>query len=311
MNLLVGSESADDAAVYRIGPDQALVFTVDYFTPIVDDAYQFGRIAAANALSDTWAMGGEPALALNIVGFPSRTLPLTLLQEILRGGAEIAAEAGVLVAGGHSIDDPEPKYGMAVVGFVHPDHIVTNIGASPGDRLYLTKPLGIGIVTTGIKRQRVTQETIDRAVRVMTTLNRGGARAMREVGVHAATDVTGFGLLGHLREMLASGGIGARVHLSQVPVLEEAWDLVRDDVCPGGTRRNLAAVECQADFAPDLDEAERLMLCDAQTSGGLLIAVAPEKASALEAALRAQGTLAAACIGEVLEDPAARIQVVR
>ncbi len=303
-------ETADDAAVYRINDEQAMVFTVDYFTPIVDDPYQFGRIAAANALSDTWAMGGEPALALNIVGFPSRTLPLAMLQEILRGGADIAAEAGVAVAGGHSIDDPEPKYGMAVVGFVHPDRVVTNVGARPGDVLFLTKPLGIGIIATGIKRQKVSPETVEHAIRVMTTLNRGGARAMRAVGVHAATDVTGYGLLGHLREMVAEGGIGARVRLSQVPVLEETWDLVRAGVCPGGTERNLAAVECQVDFA-DLDEAERLVLCDAQTSGGLLIAVAPEKADALEAALRAEGTLSAARIGEISAGPEGRMEVVR
>lgn len=307
----MGTESADDAAVYRLGPDQAVVFTVDYFTPIVDDPYQFGRIAAANAFSDTWAMGGEPALALNIVGFPSRTLPLTLLQEILRGGAATAAQAGVLVAGGHSIDDPEPKYGMAVVGFVHPDRVFTNIGARPGDRLYLTKPLGIGIIATGIKQERASQEMVERAIEVMTTLNQGGSRAMRAAGAHAATDVTGYGLLGHLREMLAGGGIGARVSLSRVPVIEGTWDLVRADVCPGGTRRNLAAVERQVDFAPQLDEAERLLLCDAQTSGGLLIAVAPERAAALEEALRAEGTLAAACIGEITDNPAARIEVVR
>lgn len=310
-NLIVGTETADDAAVYRIRPDQAVVVTVDFFTPIVDDPYQFGRIAAANALSDTWAMGAEPRLALNIVAFPSRTLPLAMLQEILRGGFDIAAEAGVLVAGGHSIDDPEPKYGMAVVGFVHPDRVITNKGARPGDVLVLTKPLGIGIISTAIKQGRAKPETIERAIHVMTALNRGGAHAMQQVGVHAATDITGFGLLGHLREMLTGGGIGAHLRLTQVPVLEEAWELVRADVYPGGTRRNLAAVAGQVDFAEDVDEAGRLMLSDAQTSGGLLIAVPPEKANALLQALRAEHTLAAALIGEITSDLDGRIRVER
>lgn len=308
-DLLVGAHTGDDAAVYRIGPDQAVVITVDFFTPIVDDPYQFGRIAAANSLSDAWAMGAEPRLALNIVGFPARTLPLSLLQEILRGGAEVAATAGVLLAGGHSIDDPEPKYGMAVVGFVHPERVIANVGAQPGDRLVLTKPLGIGIIATGIKGQQVGPETEARAVEVMTHLNRGAARAMQRVGVHAATDVTGFGLLGHLREMLGGGGIGARVYLSRVPVLEETWDLIHAGVCPGGTRRNLAAVAGQVAFAPEIEEAARLVLCDAQTSGGLLIAVAREKEEALLRALNAEGTLAAATVGEIVADAHAQIRV--
>lgn len=309
-DLLVGAETSDDAAVYRINAEQAAVFTLDFFTPIVDDPYQFGRIAAANALSDTWAMGGEPRLALNIVAYPARDLPMSLLLEILRGGASIAAEAGVLLAGGHSIDDPEPKYGMAVVGFVHPDRVLRNVGAHPGDILFLTKPLGIGIISTAIKRQQATPAAIEHAIQVMTTLNRGAAHAVQAAGgVHACTDVTGFGLLGHLREMLGGGGIGARLHLSGIPVLEETWELVQAGICPGGTRRNLTAVSTQVDFDSSLNEAQRLVLCDAQTSGGLLIAVAPEKADALAAALRAEGTLASSAIGEIVADPQSRIHV--
>lgn len=274
---------------------------MDYFTPIVDDPYAFGAIAAANSLSDVYAMGGRPLFALNVVGFPKGKLPIEYLGEILRGGCEKAAEAGIMIIGGHSIDDPEPKYGLVVIGEIHPDRIVTKGGARPGDRLFLTKPLGIGIVSTGIKVGVVRQETIDRAVELMATLNRDAAAAMVDVGVKSGTDVTGFGLLGHLHEMLLASGVGARIRLGSVPVLPEVWALVADGVVPGGTRRNLDHVEGHVDWEPGITEEEQLVLCDAQTSGGLLIAVAPEKAEALAQALRAAGTPAVAEIGEVVE----------
>jgi selenide,water dikinase len=299
-NVLVGTDVPDDAAVYRLSADRALVATVDYFTPIVDDAYDFGRIAAANALSDVYAMGARPLFALSIVGFPRDKLPLSVLGEILRGGADKVGEAGIFVVGGHSIDDPEPKYGLVVLGEVHPDRIVTKAGARPGDRLFLTKPLGIGIISTGIKRGKVGPEVISEAVEVMTALNAGAADAMTSVGPSAGTDVTGFGLLGHLNEMVSQSGVGARVYLNRVPVLSAAWGLARDGVVPGGTRRNLAYLLDRVTWADGIGEAERLVLADAQTSGGLLIAVPADRAEALRAALSARGTLATAEIGEIV-----------
>ena len=308
-NVLVGTDVPDDAAVYRLSPDRALVATVDYFTPIVDDAYDFGRIAAANALSDIYAMGARPLFALSIVGFPKDKLPLSVLGEILRGGADKAADAGIFVVGGHSIDDPEPKYGLVVLGEAHPDRIVTKGGARPGDRLFLTKPLGIGIISTGIKRGKVGEDVIRQAVEVMTTLNAGAAEAMTSVGPSAGTDVTGFGLLGHLSEMVTQSGVGARVHLDRVPVLPAAWGLAREGVVPGGSHRNHAFLSSLVTWAEGIDEAEQLVLADAQTSGGLLIAVPADRAEALRAALVAKGTLAAAEIGEVVEGEG--IEVVR
>ena len=302
-NVIIGTRTNDDAAVYRLSNDVALVATVDYFTPVVDDPYAFGLVAAANALSDIYAMGGTPLFALNLVGFPRTGLPMAVLGDILRGGSDKAREAGISIIGGHSIDDPEPKYGMMVLGTVHPDRVVANVGACPGDLLYLTKPLGIGIIATAIKRGLASPETIDEAVAVMATLNRAGSTAMNEVGVHAATDVTGFGLLGHLGEMVNGSGVGARIWLDRVPVLDVAWEFARQGVVPGGTRRNFDHVREFTTFAPEIDESAQLMLADAQTSGGLLIAVAPERADALEAALRGAGTLAVARIGEVVAEP--------
>ncbi len=294
----MATNTADDAGVYRIAPDLALVQTVDVFTPIVDDPYWFGVIAAANALSDVYAMGGAPRLALNFAGFPRAKLSLEILGEILRGGAEKCREAGVVIIGGHTIDDPEPKYGLAVTGFVHPDRIVTNAAAQPGDRLVLTKPLGMGVITTGIKQERTSRATIDEAIRVMAVLNRGGAEAMTEVGVSAATDVTGFGLIGHLYEMTRAAGVQARIRLRDVPILEEAWDLARLGAIPGGTDRNRASVEPVVTWQ-GVEEAARVLLCDAQTSGGLLIAVAESKMDGLLRALRAHGTPAQAVVGEI------------
>lgn len=284
---------------------------MDYITPVVDEPYAFGAVAAANALSDLYAMGARPLLALNVVGFPVKTLPLSLLGEMLRGGADKVREAGAWLVGGHSIEDYEPKYGLVVAGLIHPEEIVRNSEAQPGDQLVLTKPLGIGIITTGIDRGMVKQETIARVTKVMTTLNRGAAEAMRQVGVHAATDVTGFGLLGHLHEMLAASGVGARVWVDQVPVLEEAWDLAARDCVPEGSHNNARYLQDTVIWATDMSREARLILCDAQTSGGLLLAVPPQRTEALLAALEEAGTPAAAAIGEAREGPAGQILVLR
>jgi selenide,water dikinase len=314
-HVLVGAALADDAAVYQVSPELALVATVDYITPVVDDAYTWGGIAAANALSDVYAMGARPLFALNIVNFPRDTLPLTVLEQVIQGGAAKVAEAGVAILGGHSVDDPEPKYGLVALGTVHPERVIKNVGARAGDVLILTKPLGMGILTTAIKRGLASIETIDRAVAVMSALNRVAsevmvaANATAHPAVHAATDVTGFGLLGHLSEMLGLGGIGARVAAAAVPVLDEAWDFARQDVVPGGTRRNLAAVESFMDWSERLDETQRLVLADAQTSGGLLIAVDPLFAAALLADLKSLGVTAATQIGTFTDRPG-RIEVI-
>ncbi len=307
---LVGTEMPDDAAVFLVNPGLAIVQTVDFFTPVVDDPYLFGQIAAANAMSDVWAMGVDPLFALNIVGFPVKRLPLETLVAILRGGADKCAEAGVGILGGHSIDDPEPKYGLAVTAVCHPEDIMTKSGGRPGDVLILTKPLGTGIITTALKQESAPAAAVERAIEVMLALNGPAARAMRAAGgVHACTDVTGYGLLGHLREMAAQSGLGARVHADAVPLIEGAADLARRGIAPGGTRKNLAFVNRHADWAPHIPEAMRLLLCDAQTSGGLLIAAAPDRADALVAALAAQG-VAAAAFGHLMEGPKGRLAVV-
>jgi len=305
----VATNTADDAGVYRISADLALVQTVDVFTPVVDEPYWFGAIAAANALSDVYAMGGVPRTALNIAGFPRSKLPLEILGEILRGGGEKCAEAGVAVIGGHTLDDPEPKFGLSVTGFVHPDRVVTNAAARPGDRLVLTKPLGLGVITTGIKQERTTRSAIDEAIRVMAALNRAAAQAMTDVGASAATDITGFGLLGHLHEMTRASGVRARILLSAVPILEEAWGLARAGIVPGGTQRNRAAL-AGAVIWEGIDEDGQILLCDAQTSGGLLIAVPGDRLARLVQALRAGGALASEVVGEITGEGAGEITVV-
>lgn len=295
-NVLVGLDRPDDAGVYRLSEDLAVVQTVDFFTPIVDDPYLFGSIAATNALSDIYAMGARPLFALNIIGFPVNTLPRETLVEILRGGADKAREAGVSIIGGHSIDDPEPKYGLVVTGVVHPDRVITKDAAGPGDRLFLTKPLGTGIISTAIKREVAPPEAVAEAVRWMLTLNRDASLAMVEVGARAATDVTGYGLLGHLYEMVRERPLGAEVYFEAVPLMPGVPELARAGVVPGGTRRNLAFLSgyektgrLRVGWEEDFTETEKLILADAQTSGGLLIAVAPERAGALKAALARRG----------------------
>jgi selenide,water dikinase len=308
--VLVGAETADDAAVYQLDSGHAIVQTVDYITPVVDDPYDCGSIAAANSLSDIYAMGATPLFALNLVGFPVGTLPLSILHDILRGGADKAREAGAAIIGGHSIDDPEPKYGLVVTGIIEPDRIVRNSTARVGDDLILTKPLGLGIITTGIKRDKVEAHTIKAAVRLMTTLNKGAAEAMTDVGVHACTDVTGFGLLGHLREMTAASRVGARITRSTVPILPEAWGLIEGGICPGGTKRNRQSLKDAVVWHPQVGEDAQLVLCDAQTSGGLLISVPKDRSPKLIERLRTHQAPAAAPIGEIIEDPLGRIWVV-
>jgi len=307
--ILVDAATRDDAAVFRLTADRAIVATVDFFTPIVDDPYDFGRIAAANAFSDVYAMGGTPLLALNLVGWPRDTLPYELLGEVLRGGGDVARAAGAFVLGGHSIDDPEPKYGMAVVGEVHPDRITTNAGARPGDALVLTKPIGTGVLTTALKRDLVSEAELAPAVAAMTTLNAAAARAMLAVGVHAATDVTGFGLLGHLHSLLEASGAAAEVTAQAVPLLPHARDMAARGAVPGGTQRNLTSLADAVSFAVGVEETTRVLLCDAQTSGGLLIAVPPDKTEALVTALAREQAPAAAVIGRVVAGPPGRVAV--
>jgi selenide,water dikinase len=305
--VLVGLDAPDDAAVYRLTDELALVQTVDFFTPVVDDPFDWGRVAAANALSDVYAMGGRPTTALNLVGWP-RTLDFELLGRVLEGGSAVCDEAGVSIVGGHSIDDPEPKFGMAVTGLVHPDHVVTKAGGTVGCDLVLTKPLGMGIISSGIKEGKTSPATQQAAIDVMTTLNRAASEAMIEVGVAAATDITGFGLIGHLLEMLG-GRVSATLVATAIPVLDEAFELATAGVLPAGSRRNRDAGAHQVD-APGLSEAQLAVLFDAQTSGGLLIAVAADRTDTLMDALAAREVGSAAVIGTLVEGPG-RVEVSR
>jgi len=307
--VLVGTDTADDAAVYRIDDETAIVQTVDFFTPIVDDAYWFGAISAANSLSDVYAMGAKPLFALNIVGFPSNRLPMRVLEQILQGAQDKAAEAGISIIGGHTVDDTEPKFGLAVTGLVHPERVMRNSTARPGDVLVLTKPLGTGIISTAVKRGLADEAAAREAAELMATLNRAAAEAMIEVGAHACTDVTGFGLLGHLYEMAAGSGVDVTLHASAVPTLDAAVPFAGADVVPGGTLNNLAYVGEQVTFAPEVSRVAQLILADAQTSGGLLIGLAAERAGALLDALQERGVASSAVIGEVTAPGTGRITV--
>jgi selenide, water dikinase len=307
--ILVDAGGRDDAAVVRPESGRALVLTTDFFTPIVDDPYTFGCIAAANALSDVYAMGGRPRWCLNLVGWPRDRLPLEALGEVLRGGAEVVAEAGALIVGGHSIDDPEPKYGLMVVGDVDPERMTTNAAARAGDRLVLTKPIGTGIVTTALKKAAAPEDAVRAAVSMMVTLNAGAAAAAAEAGVRAATDVTGFGLLGHLGSLLAASGVGAELWAGSVPRLPGLRQLAQAGHVPGGTMRNLESADTFTEWDGGLDAVERLLLADAQTSGGLLLAVHPEALPLLLAALAAHQAPAAAEIGVVTSGAPGRIAV--
>jgi len=297
----VDAASRDDAAVFLLSPDRALIATTDFFTPIVDDARSWGAIAAANALSDVYAMGGTPLFALNLVAWPRTGLPFELLGEVLAGAADVAREAGCLLLGGHSIDDAEPKFGLAVTGEVHPDFLMTNAAGKAGDLLVLTKPLGTGLLTTALKRGRLEDAGLAAAIRVMRTLNAGAARAARAADVRAATDITGFGLLGHLGNILQGSALAAELWMDNVPVLEQARQMAVEGMVSGGTARNLEAAAPTTAFDRDVTQSDRLLLADAQTSGGLLLAVAPERLDQLLAELARERTPAAAVVGRLVK----------
>ncbi len=305
---LVDASTGDDAAVYLLDEGRALVVTTDFFTPIVDDPYQFGQIAAANALSDIYAMGARPLFALNLLAYPRKLLGDGSLEEILRGGAEKVREAGISILGGHSIDDAEPKYGLVAIGEVDPGRMTTNALARPGDHLVLTKPIGTGIIATAIKEGMAAPHSVEAATRSMATLNRGAAEAMVAAGVRAATDVTGFGLLGHLRQMLRASGMAARLESEAIPLLPGALELASKARFPGGSRRNLDDVSGDVSFPEGMPEERRLLLADAQTSGGLLLAVPDHHLGGLLSRLEGSAPVAAV-IGEVREGPPGRIQV--
>ena len=297
--LLVGTDTADDAAVYKLNDRQAIVATTDFFTPIVDNPRDFGRIAATNALSDVYAMGAQPILALAIVGMPLDKLPPEVIGEILKGGAEVCRDAGIPIAGGHSIDVLEPIYGLVGLGVVDPARVRTNAGAKSGDVLILTKPLGIGILSAGLKKGRLSEDGYAQMIRWTTTLNRVGARLADIEGVHAVTDVTGFGLAGHLLEMCRGASLTGAVRFDALPVIEEARALVQDGVATGASTRNWASYGASVELAADGPEWQRKLVTDPQTSGGLLIACAPEAVEAVQAAVRAEQGEAGTIIGEM------------
>jgi selenide, water dikinase len=302
-------ESADDAGVYKLSEDLAIIQTVDFFTPIVDDPYMFGQIAASNALSDVYAMGGKPLTAMNLVCFPIKTLDISVLRDILRGGIDKIREAGVVLVGGHSVEDPELKYGLSVTGTIHPAKVITKAGARPGDRLILTKPLGTGIINTALKGGMAGEEAVARVSRSMAALNKQASQLMQEVGVSACTDITGFGLLGHACEMLQEGGVGMRIVSSNVPFFPEAAGFARMGMIPGGTYRNKDFRSSMVEFSAKLPDYMPDLLFDPQTSGGLLISVDAARTNDLLARLHQSGIPDAAVIGEVTEEPAGRIVV--
>ena len=297
-NVLVGMANADDAGVYRVTDDIAVVFTADYFTPIVDDPYWFGAIAAANSLSDVYAMGGKPLVALNLASFPGEAEFLPYAKRIMKGGIDKMTEAGVSIIGGHTIKDKEPKYGFAVLGRIHPDRIYDNSKATRGDSLILTKPIGTGIIATGIKAGMCGDATIEEVTRSMATLNKRASEIMIEVGVSTATDITGFGLIGHLNEVLTASKCSARLDSKRVPFFEEAIRVADMGKIPAGTRSNEKTYEPCVQWSAEVPEAKRILMNDAQTSGGLLIFVPGERRAKLIAALKSEGLLAA-YIGDI------------
>ena len=296
-DLLVGFEHGDDAAVYRLDDHVALVLTVDFFAPIVDDPFTYGAIAAANALSDVYAVGGRPISALNIAAFP-RSLPMEILAEILKGGAAKVAEADALIVGGHTVDDDEPKYGLSVVGVVEPGHQVQNSTAQPGDVLVLTKPVGTGVVTTALKNGQAVDDVLDAAVSSMSRLNRESAQAMTMAKANAATDVTGFGLVGHLMSMMQASGTTGHLIKSSIPILPGVDELLREGIAPGGTHRNIESCEDSVTWGDGIQESDRLLLCDPQTSGGLLISVRSDSVDGLLNDLKRRG-VSGSVVGEV------------
>lgn len=293
----MGHETGDDAGVFRISPDQALIQTVDFFAPIVDDPYTFGRIAATNSLSDVYAMGGRPLTAMNIVGFPKSTMSLDVLNRILKGGLDTIKEAGALLVGGHTVEDGELKYGLSVTGVVHPDKVLTNAGTKPGDILVLTKPIGTGIIATALKRGKASEASVKTMIENMTTLNRIASEVMQEIGVHGCTDVTGFGLIGHAHEMMKASGVGMEIDAARVPLMNEVLDYAEQKLVPGGAGAN------QKFYAPNVNKADSVsdslftVLQDPQTAGGLFISVSKEKADDLLESLHKKGCDSASAIG--------------
>ena len=309
-NLLVGVENCADAAVYRLTPEIAIVQTLDFFTPIVNDPFNFGRIAAANSLSDVYAMGGRPLTAMNIVCFPVKEMDKAILRSILEGGLEVIHKAGAVMAGGHSVEDPEIKYGLSVTGVVHPDRFLNNDGARPGDVLILTKPLGTGILATALKGGLLNEEITAEVTELMATLNRGASEAMMEVGVSAATDITGFGLLGHALEMAKASKVGIKIYADKVPLIKEALSFAAMGIVPEGSHRNRSFCSRHVRISPKIDPVRMDLLTDAQTSGGLLISVPAGKADLLLMKLAEKETPAAEIVGEVFSSPEAVIEVV-
>lgn len=307
-DLLVGFERGDDAAVYRLNEHVALVLTVDFFAPIVDDPFNYGAIAAANALSDVYAVGGQPMTALNVAAFP-RSLPLELSAEILRGGAAKVAEAGALIVGGHTVDDDEPKYGLSVVGTVEPGRQVQNSTAKPDDVLVLTKPLGTGIITTALKNDKVDAEVLDLAVQSMSRLNSDASEAMVKIGANAATDITGFGIVGHLMSMMRASGTTAHLRRSALPVFPGALELLLDGIAPGGTSRNLESCADNVTWGDDLSDVDRFLMCDPQTSGGLLISLPDGDVDRLLAELTDRG-VEGTIVGEVTAPTGPAVNVI-
>ena len=298
-NLLVGLEPADDAAIYQITDDIAIIETVDFFPPIVDDPFSFGEIAMANAVSDIYAMGGQPILGLNIVGFPP-DLPKSILIEILKGGASKAKEAGLIIAGGHTIQDEEPKYGLAITGIIKPGQQITTGGAKPGDKLVLTKPIGTGIITTAGKNQKAPHNILDAAIESMKKLNHAASDAMVLVGANACVDVTGFGLIGHLSKLALASKVKARLYLDTIQFLEGTIDLAKQGFISGGTKQNLYSANSLVNWDNNISQTEKLALCDAQTSGGLLISIPPDKINLLKHELNINGVETVAVIGDIL-----------
>lgn len=308
-NLLVGLDQADDAGVYRVSADLALVQTLDFFPPMVDDPYSFGQIAAANALSDIYAMGGVPKTAMNIVAFPVKTMDISILRAVIEGGLNKLREAGVVLVGGHTVEDSELKYGLSVTGYIHPDRILTKKNLQPGDRLILTKPVGTGIVSTAIKAGLADQHLTDRVTLAMSALNRDAAMVMEDYQVHACTDITGFGFLGHLAEMVVDSGHGVRIIAADVPMYPEALEWAAMGLIPSGAYNNRNFRGAFVDFGTGVSRKVQDLLFDPQTSGGLLIAVAAEDAERLVASLKAKGVKSAAIVGEVVAEPVDMIVV--
>ncbi len=306
---MVGLEKADDAGVYKLTDDLAIVQTIDFFTPIVDDPYTFGQIAVANALSDVYAMGGRPLTAMNIVCFPSKTLDILVLREILRGGLDKMHEAGVVLVGGHSVDDPELKYGLSVTGSVHPKRVLTKGGAKPGDKLVLTKPIGTGIISTAVKGGLAGEPAIKAVARSMAALNKTASEVMLQIGVNACTDITGFGLLGHACEMILDSKIGLRIHSAAVPLFPETLQLANMGMIPAGTYRNKEFRSNMVQMAAGVSDIMLDVLFDPQTSGGLFMSVGADKTNALLARLKEAGAAHAAVIGEVVGRPAQKIVI--